>query len=708
MLELSVFDVDPRLTREKFLSENPAQRSGQPLRVESVHKRKDGTTFPVEVTISWIRLQNEKFSLTLVRDISERKKAERQLQHSHQLMQYIIEHAQSAIAVHDRDLKYIYVSQRYLEQYNIKERNIIGRHHYEVFPDLPQKWRDVHQRALKGEVSSADADSYRHADGSVEWTRWECRPWYEEGGSIGGFIVYTEVITQRIQQQAALQESQQRLELACRSAKLGIWDWDIVNNRMYWDDQMFHLYGIAEKPQQYGVEIWQHGLHPDDKELALEACQAALENRKNYDVEFRIKHPDGSVRHIHANGLVQRDQSGKPVRMLGLNYDITDQKNLEARLIQAQKMQTVGHLAGGVAHDFNNILATIMLNLGMLQEDPGISGETSMVLNDLMKDSKRATSLVRQLLMFSRQSILDIKTLDLNEVVENLLKMLRQLIGEHVRLQYTAKAGVPQVDADPGMMGQVLMNLCVNARDAMPKGGTITIALTAVQVDELQARMHLDARPGRFVRLTVTDTGCGMDAATLQRIFEPFFTTKDVGKGSGLGLATVHGIVGQHKGWVEVDSTVGQGTTFKVLLPVSTRKPVTGTDALKESPHKGSETILVVEDKPDLRRTTVLALHRLGYQVLEAADGPEALMLWEQHRQRVDLLLTDMVMPRQISGLDLAEILRKTKPALKIIIVTGYSAEIVGIPANANIHSLQKPYTYGKLSQVVRQCLDHK
>jgi CheY-like chemotaxis protein len=382
---------------------------------------------------------------------------------------------------------------------------------------------------------------------------------------------------------------------------------------------------------------------------------------------------------------------------------------LESQLRQAQKLEAVGQLAGGVAHDFNNILAAMMMHLGLLQMNAALDAETQQALKELDAQTRRAAALTRQLLMFSRRSVLAVRPLDLNEVVANLLKMLSRLIGEQIELRFDGMAGLPPVGADAGMLEQVLMNLVVNARDAMPKGGCITIRTRCEDLGGRDIRLNPNRRSGRFVSLAVADTGTGMEEATLKRIFEPFFTTKEAGKGTGLGLATVHGIVAQHRGWVEVESAPGQGTTFRVFLPsmVEATEPVAPV-APREELRRGRETVLLVEDDAKVRRSVCQALQALGYRVYEAANGQDAVRLWQEVGVQVQLLLTDMVMPEGMTGLELVESLQALKPGLKAIISSGYSAEIVqaGVPSEKGIVYLPKPYATKTLAEIVRQCLD--
>ena len=390
--------------------------------------------------------------------------------------------------------------------------------------------------------------------------------------------------------------------------------------------------------------------------------------------------------------------------------DITDRLSLEAQLRQSQKMDSVGQLAAGVAHDFNNMLTVIQGHAGLLLAKSALAPELLESAQAIFFASERAASLTRQLLMFSRKNVMQLKLVDLREVVANLSKMLRRLLGETITLQFNPPPEMPLVEADPGMLEQVLMNLAVNARDAMPKGGTLTISSSALQFNEAYVQAHPEARAGAFVCLAVTDTGCGMDRATMARIFEPFFTTKEVGKGTGLGLATVYGIVKQHKGWIAVASEVGKGATFKVFLP-PVSEPLKIRQAAAVPAGKvpsGSETILVVEDEPVLRDMAQLILQGCGYRVLEAGSGVEALQVWQRNPGRIDLVLTDMVMPQGMSGMELARKLVAAQPKLKVIIASGYTVDDLDTEflREGGALFLEKPYTQATLAKAVRDCLD--
>ena len=382
---------------------------------------------------------------------------------------------------------------------------------------------------------------------------------------------------------------------------------------------------------------------------------------------------------------------------------------MEAQLRQSQKMEAIGQLASGVAHDFNNLL-TIMQGYAerLLAKAP--RDDQREAVEQILNSSEHAASLTRQLLAFSRKQDLQPRRLDLRETVVRMSRMIERLIGETIALTVKRPDSLPAVSADEGMIEQILLNLAVNARDAMPGGGKLTVSTSAEAVTPDHAQSQPGARPGAFVCVKVADTGCGMDKATLARIFEPFFTTKGPGKGTGLGLATVFGIVEQHQGWIEVESEVGRGTTFSVLLP-AVAGPVAAAPAEAAAPEPwrgGSETILLVEDEALLRELAAAILKDLGYTVLEAGTGLDAVVLWKQHHDQIHLLVTDMVMPGGLSGRELAQHLRKQKPDLKIIFSTGYSAETAALDlaTGPSTSFLQKPYRPPQLARAVRQCLD--
>jgi len=389
--------------------------------------------------------------------------------------------------------------------------------------------------------------------------------------------------------------------------------------------------------------------------------------------------------------------------------DVTEMLSLEAQFRHAQKLESVGQLAAGVAHDFNNILTVIQGYSDFLLKRIGQDETLARPARHIAEASRRAAALTRQLLAFSRKQVIQLRPQNLNTVIQHFSTMLPRLLTEEVKLQTNYAEDLPEIEADTGMIEQVVMNLAVNARDAMPRGGRLCIVTSAVEVTEEHASQRAGAQPGRAVCLMITDTGTGMDEATLGRIFEPFFSTKEVGKGTGLGLATVYGIVNQHHGWIEVDSKVGSGTTFRVYFPALASAHLGAADKVESAaPIRGGvETILLVEDEPPVRELVREILRQYQYRVVEAASGVEALKMWDHEDGKVDLLLTDMVMPEGINGRELAAQLRQRKPNLKVVFTSGYSPEIVGKSFNqGDTAFLQKPYHPPQLAQRIRETLD--
>jgi PAS domain S-box-containing protein len=400
---------------------------------------------------------------------------------------------------------------------------------------------------------------------------------------------------------------------------------------------------------------------------------------------------------------------GQPPMVLTVLRDVTTQKRLEDQLRHAQKMEAIGQLAGGVAHDFNNILTVIHGHASLMLSGGDCSERSTRSAEQILQAAERAAGLTRQLLTFSRRQVLQTRRVDLNEVVGNMTKMLGRILGEDITLQLNYAPQPAGVNADPGMIEQVLLNLVVNSRDAMPQGGVLNVRIGFCVISEQEAAAEPEGMAGSFVCLSVSDNGCGIPRENLRRIFEPFFTTKQVGKGTGLGLATVYGIVRQHQGWTQVQSEVARGTTFRVLLPRLSTVDAPSEPAPEPPPIRGGhETILVVEDEGSVRELVCHLLTNYGYNILQAESGVKALELWQEAKDKVDLLLTDLVMPDRMNGRELAERLWTDRPALPVIFTSGYSADVVGrdFVTRSGLQYLQKPYHPQKLALVVRDCLD--
>jgi PAS domain S-box-containing protein len=470
---------------------------------------------------------------------------------------------------------------------------------------------------------------------------------------------------------------------------------------------------------------WMNHIYPEDREIALNAENLFQQTHELFQAEYRMCARDGRVLWFRDEGVLLRQNEGRGLLMQGVMYEITERKRLEDQLRHSQKLEAVGQLAGGVAHDFNNLLMLIQAHNEHLRDYLSPDDPARKDALQIENAVTRAASLTAQLLTFSRKNVLRPEILDLNAVLADVGKMLHRLIGENIEVNIVPASAPARVKADPGQMEQVILNLAVNSRDAMPAGGKLTITACEAELDENDSRNHEGAPAGKYVMLCVSDTGAGMDSETQAHIFEPFFTTKAPGKGTGLGLATVYGVVKQSDGWIWVDSKPGRGTTFQIYLPqelvaneVSMAEIAPHeSQALKESTSrivpalettaKGTETVLVVEDQDGIRDIVRESLRRNGYKVLIANDGDEALQMAAAYPDPIHLLITDLVMPN-IGGRELAQRLTPLRPAMKVLFMSGYSEqsafEIEATSQSATV--LQKPFSLDALARNVRRVLD--
>jgi two-component system, cell cycle sensor histidine kinase and response regulator CckA len=449
---------------------------------------------------------------------------------------------------------------------------------------------------------------------------------------------------------------------------------------------------------------WPDAVHGEDA-AGLKEARGQLALGLPYQIEYRIQRPDASVRWIHDRGFPVPVKDGVPARWVGVAADITDRKRLEGDLLQAQKMELVGKLAGGIAHDFNNLLTIISGYVSMLLDKETMQPKSVEALKRVFTASRQATGLVRQLLLFSRKRAPKPEIVDLNQEVEVMAEMLRRLLGENVAVEFQASDDIPWANVDVSMLEQVLMNLAVNARDAMQAGGKLGISVgilrngSGVQKDP--------ARPGDHAFIALRDTGSGIPPAILPRIFEPFFTTKNEGRGTGLGLATAMDIVKRHDGWIEVETELGVGTVFRIFLPLAhVDEPAAAAPETPRGPRATKGTILLVEDETNVREFAAAVLQQEGYTLLQAKSAENALEVWQWHSARVDLLLTDVVLPGELSGIDLGDSLQEERPTLKVVLTTGYSRESVTPRAGGKpLFVLSKPYTPRALLQAVHDAL---
>jgi PAS domain S-box-containing protein len=505
----------------------------------------------------------------------------------------------------------------------------------------------------------------------------------------------------------ALRRNEERKTYALGAAHMGLWELDTATGALTWSATMAPVFGLQPEQAPATIEEFIQLIHPDDRHMVETSLSQAGQTGTDFREEFRVVWPDGSTHWIVGRARMLTGIAAGSPHWLGIGMDIDERKLLEAQFRQAQKMEAVGQLAGGVAHDFNNLLTSILGYTGFVMDTFGPQDRRRADLDEVVKAGQRAAGLTRQLLAFSRKQVLQPTRLDMNGLVTGMQKMLGRLIGEQIELVPNLAPGLDAVRADSGQLEQVLMNLAVNARDAMPSGGRLTIQTANVELD--QSFLHeAVVIPGPYVMLAVSDTGVGMSEATKNRLFEPFFTTKEPGRGTGLGLATVYGIVKQSGGFVWVYTELGKGTAFKVYLPRATDVgDVVEQSVPDRAPAAGTETVLVVEDETAVRLLTCRILEDANYRVFDAPNPQQAEALFDKHPGEFHVLVTDVVMPGS-TGPKLFERLVRRQPNLKVLYVSGYTntAIIEDGEIDPAMELLQKPFSANALKRRVREVLD--
>jgi two-component system cell cycle sensor histidine kinase/response regulator CckA len=513
---------------------------------------------------------------------------------------------------------------------------------------------------------------------------------------------------ERTRAEQALKASLERYRLLFERNLAGVYSVALDGRMLDLNEACARMFGYTSRERAMAHTLWEVAPNVAEMQMLI----ALVQKQKGFtDLEVRLRRIDGRPLWVLGSASLIEGEDGKPAAIEGTLIDITERKRLEEQLRQSAKMEAVGRLAGGVAHDFNNLLTAILGYSDLLLERLPGNSQLSRYAGEVKKAGERASSLTRQLLAFSRQQVLAPQVLNLNTVVADMQKMLRRLIGEDIELMTSLEPQLGNVKADPGQIEQVILNLAVNSRDAMPQGGTLTIETANLELNDGRDLMVFEqpsVRAGKYVMLAISDTGCGMDAETQTHIFEPFFTTKGKDKGTGLGLSTVYGIVKQSEGYISVRSEPGQGATLKVYLPCV--KQESAEVKPREPPstaRQGSETILLVEDEDAVRELARVVLLAKGYKVLEAASGEEALKICEKHVGPIPLLVTDVIMPH-ISGQELARHVAALRPETKVLYMSGHTGGAIGRPEISDSESpfLQKPFSSETLTRKVRDMLD--
>ncbi|NKN33469.1 PAS domain S-box protein [Marichromatium bheemlicum] len=762
-------------------------------------RRGDGSTLPLEVSVSAMHAAGLRLSICVVRDVSARQRAAQALRLERARLETFVRHTPAAVAMFDDEMRYLLCSERWRIDYGLGDRPLLGVSHYQIFPEIPARWRAIHQRCLTGQVERCEEDPFTRADGSIDWVRWEIHPWFD-GERVGGIIMFTEVITQRKRAEAALNLRDRAIEAAscgiliadavdadnpliyvnpeferisgyrasevigrnCRLLQAGDCDQPGVrvlraalaeqraatvllrnyrkDGSLFWNQTsiapvfdtggaLTHFVGIitdvterirAEEALRESRERYR-SLYNDtpvmlssiDAEGALVAVSDYWLRKLGYtreavvgralvtflteasahvhtqqvlpmllrqgrceEVSYTLRCADGATMEVELSAIADVDADGRLIRALAVMNDVTDKKRTEEELRQAQKLEAVGQLTGGIAHDFNNLLAVVMGNLQLLERR--VEGPARALANvrNALEASARGVELTRRLLAFARRQPLTPQRIDVNALISGMRDLLQRTLSSQIEIELRLCESVAPVMVDPTQLESALLNLAINARDAMPEGGRLLIESADVVLDATDAAAHPQLAAGAFVMIRVTDTGVGIPYELQGRIFEPFFTTKAAGHGTGLGLSMLYGFVRQSMGALRVDSEPGQGAAFELYLPQAQTAgggaAAPHTTEVSAVVRRGQgECILLVEDDALVRETSRMRLETLGYRVIEAEDGEQALARLRE-RPEITLLFSDVVMPGGFSGPELAARARVLRPGLPVLLTSGY------------------------------------
>ena len=685
---------------------------------ETEMHRRDGSPIPVEihgkVTLdaqgSLVGLQG------VTRDITQRQQTEQALAKSEALLRGVVDAIPDLVWLKDPDGVYLSCNRRFERFFGAEESDIVGRTDYDfVDRELADFFREHDRKAMAAGRPCANEEFLTFAENGYQGHFETIKtPMQDSNGDLSGVLGIARDISERKTAENALRENEQRYKSAQQMGRVGNWEFDIHTETFWGSDEAKRMFGVDALQDHFTVEELARCVPEGGK--VLQARKDLVKRGIPYDIEYEIHPLDGSApRMIHSIAKIERDNTGTNARIVGVIQDITSQKDaekerhkLEAQLHQSQKLESVGRLAGGVAHDFNNIVSVIIgyaeLAIDDIAPDDPLYGD----LKEIVSAALRSRDITRQLLAFARRETIAPTVLDLNATVANLLKMLRRLIGEDIDLVWHPAPDLWPIKMDPSQLDQILANLCVNARDAIKDVGKVTIATETVTIDAVYCAEHPESKPGDFVMLIVSDDGAGMDREVLDKIFEPFFTTKGIGRGTGLGLATVYGIVKQNEGFIDVCSERDEGTSFRIYLPrhaedaaVIQRPSIEGIVGGK------GETVLITEDDQAILKLTALILKPLNYTVLMARSPREAIARAEAYKGAIDLLVTDVVMP-DMNGRELSDTLARICPHLRTLFMSGYTADVIAHRGvlDSDVHFIHKPFSKQALAAKVREALD--
>jgi PAS domain S-box-containing protein len=706
----------PEHAQQARADEQEMMRSGQPLIKEEKETWPDGRETYVSTAKLPLYDQTGKIIgiCGISRSITARKRAEMALRESEERYRSLFERVPLGLYRTTPEGRILEANPALLEMLGYADReSLFAVNAPDIFVDPTDRERE---RALLNQAEMSQyATRLQRRDGRVIWARDTFRAIRDSAGKVIYHEGSLEDITERKRTGEALAEERRKLKEAASLGRFGHWEYDVGTQKITWSDAVYTLYNRDPSLGPPTAEEEAGYYPPEQTKLLRDYAARAIQSGEGFAYDLVANVPGRGRAHFSASMQPLKDDRGRIVKLFGTIQDVTERKRaeeeqerLQAQLVQAQKMESVGRLAGGVAHDFNNLLTVVSLYSQLALNSLDATHPLRHDLEEILKAGERAATLTRQLLAFSRRQVLEMRVLSLNEVLEGLSKMLPRLIGEDIAVEMNLAPDLGRTRADPGQIEQVVLNLAVNARDAMPNGGRLTLETANVTLDEAYASQHAEATPGDYVLLAVSDTGTGMTAEVKAHLFEPFFTTKGPGKGTGLGLATAYGIVKQHQGHISVYSEPGQGTAFRVYLPRAKEEAEVSVPTVKATAMpRGSETVLVAEDEWAVRGIALRVLKELGYTVLGAANGTEALRVALAQGKKFDLLLTDVIMP-EMNGKALAERLTVLWPGLKVLFVSGYTDETVarqGILDEGRAF-LPKPFSPEVLARKVREVLD--
>jgi PAS domain S-box-containing protein len=709
-------------SREEFeaMGRELREHIGDPNFIQTIrYRKKSGEVFPGETNAFYLRDAADEVVgfIGLIRDVTRRLQAQQALEESEERYRTLYEAAPIGIFRTRSDGEALAVNQAMAEILGFDRPEDAVHHYHDLGEQLyvrPER-RDEFLRILReqGHVEDFEYEA-RRPDGETAWLEMHARvAARDDDGTfhIEGFAID---VTEERRREEELRQKQTMLERTEQLATMGSWELDVETGEVTWSDELFRVFG--RDPSEGAPSLGENEdlFPPEDLARMQDAVTAAIEHGQPYDLEVRAIRSDGEIRTCRALGYPERGADGRVVHLYGTFNDITERKEreereaeLQAQLGQAQKMESIGRLAGGVAHDFNNMLSVILGHVEIAQERLDPEESLYQDLEAVRKAAESSADLTRQLLAFAREQVATPEVLELNQTIGSMLKMLGRLIGENIELRWRPTDEGWPVRVDPVQIDQVLTNLLVNARDAIDGVGEVAIETAAVSVDQEYAEVHPDAHPGDYMVLSITDSGPGMEPAVAERAFDPFFTTKDPGEGTGLGLATVYGIVHQNNGFIHLYTEPGQGTTFKVYFPRCEEEAAKPRETGAPRDTVGAETVLVVEDQAAVLELVEKILSGLGYTVLTAGTPGEAIDIAGERSDPIHLLISDVVMP-EMNGQELAEKLAETVGDIPVLFMSGYAEDVIaerGVIEDG-VHFIEKPFTRSDLSTQVRKALD--